>query len=181
MTAADVFDSISTDPVVWQVAVDRASIDNAISEWIDAGFTVRVVRGDKMRTYSRLLDEFAAAFQFPLYFGRNMAAFDEFIRELDWITPGRGFVTVITVPEQITADEPDSDVPGLLANVLVVAKAEWTVPYSNESRWDHPALPFHVVLASGTREGADAVRQLWEQAGATVQPLEIPIFKAYSS
>lgn len=174
MTAVDVFDLISTDPVVWQAVADRRSLIEAIYEWGDAGFTVRVVRGDKMRTYSRLLDEFAAAFQFPLYFRRNMGAFDEFMRELDWIAPGRGFVTVITVPELIAGDEPGSDVPGLIAGALLAAKAEWTVPYSNESRWDHPALPFHVVLNSGSPECADAVRQLWEQAGATVRPLEIP-------
>ena len=38
---------------------------------------IRVVRGNKMRRLDDLYNEFAAAFQFPDYFGENWAAFDE--------------------------------------------------------------------------------------------------------
>jgi hypothetical protein len=41
------------------------------------GSVVRFLRGKKMTTAQGLYDEFAAAFQFPYYFGNNGDAFDE--------------------------------------------------------------------------------------------------------
>jgi hypothetical protein len=43
----------------------------------DAGLTVRMTRGRKMRTVDGLFDEMAAALQFPCYFGANWDAFSE--------------------------------------------------------------------------------------------------------
>ncbi len=54
---------------------------------------VRVVRGAQMRSIHGILAEFAAAFQFPWYFGFNRDAFDECISDLGWL----GEFTSITV------------------------------------------------------------------------------------
>ncbi len=43
----------------------------------------RLVRGKKMRTTPSLYDEFAAALQFPYYFGENGDAFDECLTDLE--------------------------------------------------------------------------------------------------
>jgi len=43
---------------------------------------VRHVRGRRMPTVAALFDEFAAALQFPYYFGRNKDAFDECFAEI---------------------------------------------------------------------------------------------------
>ncbi|MDH6677826.1 hypothetical protein M2284_002025 [Rhodococcus sp. LBL1] len=43
---------------------------------------VRHVRGRRMPTVAALFDEFAAALQFPYYFGRNKDAFDECFSEI---------------------------------------------------------------------------------------------------
>ncbi|QIS02446.1 hypothetical protein F5X71_09020 [Nocardia brasiliensis] len=56
----------------------------------DEGYRVVHVRGQRMRTTTELFAEFAAAFQFPWYFGQNWAAFDECMTDLDdWLPPVR--------------------------------------------------------------------------------------------
>ncbi|WP_199922364.1 barstar family protein [Microterricola viridarii] len=61
---------------------DEQGLGTAVVGWTDAGLTVRVVRGRKMRTLRPLFDEFAAALQFPLYFGENRDAFYERLSDL---------------------------------------------------------------------------------------------------
>jgi len=53
-----------------------------IEEELRAVRPVRHVRGRRMLTVAALFDEFAAALQFPYYFGRNKDAFDECFGEL---------------------------------------------------------------------------------------------------
>ena len=60
------------------------------------------MRGDRMRSYDGLFDEFAAAMQFPWYFGYNGNAFDECIADLSWIDPGAGYALVINSPADMT-------------------------------------------------------------------------------
>lgn len=61
-----------------------------------AGFLVRELRGDRMRTVAGVFDEWAAAFQFPYYFGGNKNAFDECLRDLDdFLGEAAGYVAVV--------------------------------------------------------------------------------------
>lgn len=53
-----------------------------IEEDLRAVRPVRHVRGRRMPTVAALFDEFAAALQFPYYFGRNKDAFDECFGEI---------------------------------------------------------------------------------------------------
>ncbi|PTR31552.1 barstar (barnase inhibitor) [Rhodococcus sp. OK519] len=55
---------------------------------------VRHVRGRRMPTVHALFDEFAAALQFPYYFGRNKDAFDECFGDIA-DTVGDGAVVVV--------------------------------------------------------------------------------------
>ncbi|KAA0022701.1 barstar family protein [Antrihabitans cavernicola] len=74
----------------------------------EAGYVVREVRGSKMRTVDALFDEFAAAFQFPYYFGANKDAFDEVMRDLDeFVGAAPGYVVVVRDADQLLADDPD--------------------------------------------------------------------------
>lgn len=73
----------------------------------ELGYLVREVRGTKMATVSAVFDEFAAAFQFPYYFGENKAAFDECMRDLDeFIGPSKGYVVVVRDAPELLCDEP---------------------------------------------------------------------------
>ncbi|GAB2718807.1 barstar family protein [Nocardia thraciensis] len=73
-----------------------------------AGYLVRELRGAKMRTTAGVFDEFAAAFQFPYYFGENKDAFDECLRDLsDFVGEAPGYVAVIRDSDQLLADQPN--------------------------------------------------------------------------
>ena len=67
---------------------DQRTVASAVMGWAEAGLTVRVVRGRKMRNLPGLFDEFSAALQFPLYFGENEDAFDECIADLENLPAG---------------------------------------------------------------------------------------------
>ena len=110
----------------------------------DGGGVVRVVRGHKMRTTTALFDEFAAALQFPDYFGENWNALDECLADLSWM-PADRYVVIITRASEVLADE-SKEMLGLLRDVLAKAGASLAEPIARGESWDRPAVPFHVVL-----------------------------------
>ncbi|MBB2974958.1 hypothetical protein FHX49_000499 [Microbacterium endophyticum] len=148
---------------------DAESIGIAVMAWADAGLTVRIVRGRKMRSRKGVLDEFAAALQFPLYFGDNEDAFDECISELETLPAGEGYVVTMTEPDQVLADEEALELEWLVCS-LRAAAAEWARPIELGEWWDRPAVPFHVILAGGSNHVVEAARR-WSSAGAAVIPL----------
>lgn len=147
---------------------DSQSIGSAVMGWVESGLTVRVVRGRKMRTLGGVLNEFAAAMQFPLYFGENEDAFNECIAELESLPAGEGYVVTITEPDQVLADE-DAAALDWLARSLASAAEEWAQPVELGEWWDRPAIPFHVVLA-GDPAQVERAAQRWSKAGATTVP-----------
>ena len=121
-----------------------------------------------MRTVSQLDDEFAAALQFPSYFGENWAAFDECVNDLAWLPPEAGYVVVITDPLLVLDDSPAEF--EVLVRTLLSAIKQWATPIDAGEWWDRPAVPFNVVLATDqVSEGP--VRQRWAGAGADLADL----------
>jgi hypothetical protein len=152
---------------VWSVDEER-SIGTAMFGWREARLTVRTVRGNKMLTEPQLFDEFAAALQFPAYFGENWPALDDCLSDLAWLPPEVGYVLVVSEPLRVLEVSPDS-LP-VLVRLLASACAEWSNPISLGEWWDRPAVAFHTVLV--TREGdAAQVRNRWEAAGASLSDL----------
>lgn len=145
---------------------DRTAVSAAVTGWRQAGLTARVVRGRKMRTIRGLMDEFAAALQFPLYFGENEDAFDECIRELEGLAPAAGFVVTITDPDKVLRDDSD-DALRWLVRSLAHAAEEWGRPVDLGEWWDRPAVPFHVVLA-GESSTLETAERHWAKAGASL-------------
>jgi len=137
-----------------------------IGGWADSGLVVRVVRGRKMSTWQGVFDEFAAALQFPMYFGENLDAFAECIADLGWLPRQSGYVIVITAPGEVLADA-GAEALSTMVSLLTDACAEWARPIEQGEWWDRPAVPFHVVLQSGIADAAD-VRRRWVAAGASV-------------
>lgn len=147
---------------------DRQTVGSAVSGWIESGLTVRVVRGRKMRTLGGLFDEFAAALQFPLYFGENWDAFDECISDLETLSAGEGYVVTIIEPDQVLVDA-GVEALRLLANSLESAASEWSQSVELGEWWDRPAIPFHLVLA-GEREPIELAARRWSAVGSDPQP-----------
>lgn len=76
-----------------------------IEEDLRAHRPVRHVRGRRMPTVAALFDEFAAALQFPYYFGRNKDAFDECFGEIA-DTVGAGPVVLVLDADTLLNEQP---------------------------------------------------------------------------
>lgn len=99
-------------------------------------FAVRVVRGNKMRNLDDLYDEFAAALQFPDYFGENWAAFDECLADLDWL-PAAGYVLFVSNAIEVLSEEPEKQF-ATFVSILSGTCKEWAQAKTPK--------PFHVLF-----------------------------------
>jgi RNAse (barnase) inhibitor barstar len=156
------FRAVEADLRLLLLPGSAAEVGGLAGRWSVGGLTVRVVRGRKMSTTTRLFDEFAAAFQFPSYFGENWDAFDECLADLNWLPFGAGYVVVITESEQVLVDANPHELE-IFVGVLKAAAETYRDPISLGETWDRPAVPFHVVLAGDV--GTPAVIQRWQDAG----------------
>jgi hypothetical protein len=82
---------------------------------LPAGFEIRTIAGSRTKTREEVFDAFAEVWHFPPWFGRNMDAFDDFMRDLDNMIntasgkpPAPGYFTHITDAHLILADQPDA-------------------------------------------------------------------------
>jgi hypothetical protein len=121
-----------------------------------------------MRSVVQVYDEFAAALQFPEYFGENWAAFDECLTDLEWLPPEAGYVVVFTDPLLVLDESPDDF--RVLVRTLTSVIQHWAAPIEAGEWWDRDGVPFNVVLAADTAS-ASAVRDKWAAAGAAVLEL----------
>ncbi len=124
-----------------------------------------------MRALEGVFDEFAAAWQFPPYFGQNKDAFGDCIDNLE-LTPGKGFVVVVVSPDEVLAGEPSHELEWLV-RALNSAAAEWGTPIELGEWWDRPAVPFHVVLDVSGATGVHAIER-WVRAGAQLHGIGEP-------
>jgi hypothetical protein len=90
-----------------------------------------------------MYDEFAAALQFPYYFGNNANAFDECLADMSWL---RGSIYVLTILDsaELLGGEPSELQPFLDAFERI--SVEWSKPIEKGESWDRPAVPFHFVF-----------------------------------
>lgn len=110
----------------------------------------RMIRGHKTRTTATLFDEFAAALQFPCYFGENWDAFDECMTDLAWV-PGDAYVFLIVQSIHVLDKEP-VDQLHLFLKTLQNAGKEWSNPAPHAPR---PPHAFRVLLqCDGEQEAA---------------------------
>jgi hypothetical protein len=117
-------------------------------------FAVRLARGSKMKRVNDLFNEFAAAFQFPCYFGENWAAFDECLRDLTWL-PAKGYILVIPNTASVLQDEP-ADIATFLRTLDRVCSSWASEPHAEfPSKLD--PTPFH-VLFQATESQVEFVR-----------------------
>lgn len=131
---------------------------------------VRFLRGKKMARLSSLYDEFAAALQFPYYFGENWNAFDECITDLEWI-PGDVYVLVITDAKNVLAEESDDQLEAL-TNLLEEAGSEWSELVETAEAWDRRAVAFHVVFQCDESDKPAVISRL-ESVGASFEEIFI--------
>jgi hypothetical protein len=119
----------------------------------ESGHVSRTLRDKKMRTLQGMFDEFAAALQFPDYFGENWPALAECLTDLSWL-PGSAYVLICVDSLELLADE-SPDQLAVLLRTLDHAASEWARPISQGEPWDRAAVPFHVLFQEHPRKCAE--------------------------
>jgi hypothetical protein len=123
----------------------------------DAKTAARIVRGAKCRTSPALFDEFAAAWQFPPYFGENWDALDECLADLEWLS-ARAYVLVISDAPRLLDEEP-LDRFRLLVDLLADVARERS---EDEGEPGRPAASLHVVFHVEAEDEAELCGRLSE-------------------
>lgn len=140
------------------VQVDRESLPYLV-EYIKKQYqqeaVVRQVRGDKCSRLASLMDEWAAALQFPLHFGENLNALVDCLRGLP-VTHNACQVIVVTRAQQLLSEEQQS------ANYFWEA-LQYVV------QLPLPALPkpFHLILQVETEADQNSLQTQLQQWGIT--------------
>ncbi|HEX5417708.1 MAG TPA: barstar family protein [Chloroflexota bacterium] len=118
--------SVGLTRVSWQcihfLALDAA--ERAKRELADAGALAIFVDGSVIRNEEHLFAEFAAAMEFPDYFGWNWDTFDQCVRDLNWL-PAEGYVVFVYHAEQLWSYVPR--VAGALAEAWLLAASHWAI------------------------------------------------------
>jgi hypothetical protein len=127
----------------------------------------RTIRGQKARNTQALFDEFAAALQFPYYFGENGGAFDECLTDLEWL-PADAYALLIQNSTHLLETEM-SDQLSAFFQALERAGREWGTPAAGQ--FPRPAKSFHVLLQC-TSEEEGTLHQKLEAAKVSFEPLE---------
>lgn len=113
-------------------------------------FAIRVVRGRKMKTRAGLFNEFAAALQFPDYFGENWAALDECLSDLEWI-PSAGYAVMVSNALSVLSEEDPED-RAILLRLLVRVCKYWATEHRVFPSREPKPTPFHVVFHAAEPE-----------------------------
>jgi hypothetical protein len=132
----------------WLLQVNASHSDLTDLLWrieaASSGLIVRFLRGSNMATVNGLYDEFAAALQFPYYFGFNGNAFDECLTDLEWLK-GEGYVLAILDGQEFLSREPPTQLD-LFLDALERACESWSKPVHMGEAWDRPSRAFHVLF-----------------------------------
>lgn len=131
------FAASTTAPVLGSLAAGPADFSAVNVRLTARGHLVRAVRGSKMPTVADVFREFAAALQFPWYFGENKDAFDECLRDIDeFAGPAPGYVVAVRDAGQVLSAEPEQR--EWFTSALTDAAQTW-------AGHERP-VPFRVVL-----------------------------------
>src|SRR5574341_931105 len=162
-------DMLSSFSAPWVVVLAASASDATNSLWAfseASNFDVRFVRGRKIESETSLIDEFAAALQFPYYFGGNWNAFDECLADLSWIR-SKGHVVCVLDADQMMLN--DDEAFAVTLELFARVAREWCQPTDFR-----PAKPFHVVLHSAPSE-ALRLRERVAGTGVLFGDLQVPL------
>jgi hypothetical protein len=141
-------------------ASDAFDMARSLSVEDGAKTVARVVRGKKCRTTRSLFDEFAAAWQFPPYFGENWNAFIDCLSDLDWIEADTYLVMIVDA-HHLLADEGTASLRHLVDALDTVAK-RWATPTGEGYRF----ASFHVIFQADPADKPALAARLMEAGAA---------------
>ena len=118
---------------------------------------------------ARLFQEFAAALQFPYYFGENWIALRECLVDLEWLPAEEYLLIIFDFPQLLQSDSKGLRV---LMNILGEVALEWGTPISVGEYWDRPAKPFK-VLFHATPEDTDLMTRRCEDCDIDLETWDL--------
>ena len=140
--------------------IDQLVYDAEAQRSEDGGPAARVVRGRRCADRRGLFQEFAAAFQFPDYFGENFDALDECLCDMKWLQADAYVVALTNADAVLPNDDAGFDT---LMSVLGSAAMEWHRSTALGAA-ERPSVPFRVLLhVAPDKQGALKARL--ERAG----------------
>ncbi len=95
MDGAYVVDSVTSETAPWVHAATLEQAQFVRQALRGADVLVVDLDGSKMPTLDQLFAEYKQNFSFPDYFGGNWSAFDECLKDLEWL-PVRRYLTIIS-------------------------------------------------------------------------------------
>ncbi len=146
-------------------ACEESEIDNFMRTNPDGSIVARVIRGKRCRTTRSLFQEWAAALQFPYYFGENWDAFEECISDLQWL-PATGYIFLVTNADLVLQD---SELEyRVFIGVLDKAARQWMNPPHRREDNKRTALPFRIVFHCEPAS-EERTRMLLSYAGLAIE------------
>jgi hypothetical protein len=106
---------------------------NVLQELEERGFFVAAIDGGSVNSDTALFHVLGQAFNFPDYFGENWDAFEECIRDLEWV-PAAGYICVVRDTETFFRVAPRT--AGMLLEIWAHASVKWSKEQT----------PFHLIL-----------------------------------
>jgi RNAse (barnase) inhibitor barstar len=116
-----------------------------------------------MQNMEGFYNEVAAALQFPLYFGKNWAALDECLADLDWLSSG-GYVLVFSDASLILRSSAEGDADAFF-KLLSRISDEWAEGATGS---DGGPRPFHVMLQVEVADADQFLLRLESVAGGRI-------------
>lgn len=126
-------------------SLDLGTLQRLSTEVRNGSGLAHTFNSSQMRTTESLFYHLSADLDFPPYFGRNWAAFDECITDLNWLPSPRGYLLTFLHSLNILSDEPSSQFRTLM-KIMRNAAAEWSASIDLGEPWDRPAKSFKVIL-----------------------------------
>ncbi len=158
---------VAAPPYLHLLASTAVDVNILCGTFDHRGMVGRLLRGRQMQSSAGVWGEFAAALQFPYYFGYNWAAFNECISEIDWFPPV-GLVIGIMGAGPLLRE----DASFLTAFVRMLQRAGdgYSRPIARGDGADRPAFPFHVVFQDEGTKLVELREQLFA-AGAILDDI----------
>lgn len=122
-----------------------------------------IIRGIRCKKRETLFQEWAAALQFPSYFGNNWDAFEECLNDLSWISSSKIIIIVTRINEIFFQNE---KLFSKLLEILNSVSNNWTKKKDNESQSNGVKL-FHVFLQCNRME--NRVRKIAENLNLSIR------------
>ncbi|MDI2020895.1 Barstar (barnase inhibitor) [Arthrobacter sp. 31Cvi3.1E] len=143
MTIPRSVESVTDESVPWVHHMTESQAEMIRATLSGADVLIIELDGSKMRTVDGLFSEYQRGFLFPEYFGWNWNAFDECIRDLEWL-PARKYVTIIGRADQLLSKE-WAEITTYL-RIIQSAAQTWSSRVGLGYERGHSDIPFNTVL-----------------------------------